>query len=126
MTCIEFIRILQKKSQYCDFVPTRRIDLTYYFSIKDTDIVVAANTSRIYFSIRNEHSLSIGSNGTIIYSTFSGDNAEFHSWSNEQLSEEEYFQQSTIDPNFTLSYNENKQINILVDTVRSVMYGSDL
>lgn len=78
---------------------------------------IEMNSYRVYISSPNsEDSLSISLNDrTLLYFTFSIDvPCERHFWHWGEITEEEYFQNSLVNPHITLSFDENKKvINVL-------------
>lgn len=99
-----------------------RASTPYTFNYCSTDgWVIEVNTYRVYMeSPDKQESVSINLDGpTLLYNTFSTDNpCERHFWFWDKMSEEEYFQNSLINPALSLSYEENQMV---VDLLLLVM-----
>lgn len=99
-----------------------RASTPYTFNYCSTDgWVIEVNTYRVFVeSPDKQESVSINLDGrTLLYNTFSTDNpCERHFWFWDKMSEEEYFQNSLISPEFSLSYEENQMV---VDLLLLVM-----
>lgn len=99
-----------------------RASTPYTFNFCSTEgWVIEVNTYRIYIeSPDKQESVSINLEGrTLHYNTFSTDNpCQSHFWCWDKIPEEEYFQNSLINPALTLSYEENEKV---VDLILLVM-----
>lgn len=95
-----------------------RASTPYTFNYCNSDgWAIEVNTYRVFVqSPDKQESTSINLDSrTLLYNTLSTDNpCERHFWFWNKMSEEEYFQNSLINPAFSLSYEENQMVNDLL------------